>query len=266
MHFLILGGNGRTGSLVVELALSRGHAVTALVRNPDNFPLSQQEGLTLVQGSPMTPEDMDKAFKARPIDRKEAQADREQRPPAAAQEPTSNEPHDTASKPILDVFQKPDVVLVTLNAPRQSDNPLSKSIAPPRLMTTSITNALQTMEVHQVPGIVIMQAFGVGSSYNNNNFLMRLILSKTEMSKQFDDHNAVDAAVRAVSPDGSVSWTMLRPAMLAGEGTKAVRVLGDEGEDAGWFPSISRESVARFMVVECAEEGKWGMRTPVICN
>ena len=76
---------------------------------------------------------------------------------------------------------RPDGVLVTLSAPRQTDSPFAKSIAPPRLMADSVQNAATAMKEHGVRRIIIMQAFGVGSSYPNLNFLMRLVVKKSEM-------------------------------------------------------------------------------------
>ena len=50
MHILVIGASGRNGSLIVKEALSRGHTVTALVRNPSS--ISAHSGLTLVKGKP----------------------------------------------------------------------------------------------------------------------------------------------------------------------------------------------------------------------
>lgn len=48
MKILILGATGRTGRLLVNLALQSGHEVIAFVRNPEN--LQPQAHLTLVRG------------------------------------------------------------------------------------------------------------------------------------------------------------------------------------------------------------------------
>lgn len=49
MTIAVFGGSGRTGRLVVERALEEGHAVRALVRDPQKLPL-EHERLELVQG------------------------------------------------------------------------------------------------------------------------------------------------------------------------------------------------------------------------
>jgi putative NADH-flavin reductase len=53
MRFLIIGGSGRTGKLVISDILKRGHQVTALVRNPTS--LRQQPGLDIVKGANFLP-------------------------------------------------------------------------------------------------------------------------------------------------------------------------------------------------------------------
>lgn len=50
MKFLILGASGRTGQLILEKALARGHEITALVRNPDAVKV--RAGLTVLKGTP----------------------------------------------------------------------------------------------------------------------------------------------------------------------------------------------------------------------
>ena len=49
-HFFLLGGSGRSGGHIIDYALSEGHTLTALVRDPSK--LTPRPGLTLVQGTP----------------------------------------------------------------------------------------------------------------------------------------------------------------------------------------------------------------------
>lgn len=60
-HILVLGGSGRTGRLVIEEALRRGHAVTSLVRDPSA--VVPGDRLTVVEGSPLRPDDVDLAMR-----------------------------------------------------------------------------------------------------------------------------------------------------------------------------------------------------------
>src|SRR5687768_9586023 len=50
MKLFVLGATGRTGSEIVDLALTRGHQVTAFVRSPQK--LSPAGSLTIVRGDP----------------------------------------------------------------------------------------------------------------------------------------------------------------------------------------------------------------------
>jgi len=50
MHFFVIGATGRTGTHVVDIALARGHQVTALVR--DKFPRAH-ERLRVTKGNPL---------------------------------------------------------------------------------------------------------------------------------------------------------------------------------------------------------------------
>lgn len=59
-HFFLLGGSGRTGGHIIDYALSKGHTLTALVRDPDK--VTPRVGLTVVQGTPTSRRDVDAAI------------------------------------------------------------------------------------------------------------------------------------------------------------------------------------------------------------
>jgi len=54
MKLFVLGANGRTGTQIVNLALLRGHEVTAFVRSPQK--LKPAGSLAIVRGDPRRPE------------------------------------------------------------------------------------------------------------------------------------------------------------------------------------------------------------------
>src|SRR5438132_4350134 len=56
MKLFIMGATGRTGRLITEQALSREHAVTAMVRAPGA--LAPKEGLRVVVGDPSRAADL----------------------------------------------------------------------------------------------------------------------------------------------------------------------------------------------------------------
>jgi nucleoside-diphosphate-sugar epimerase len=164
MHFLMIGGSGRTGKLIIDEALSKGHRITALVRSATSIP--PQENLTIVEGTPLKLEDIESAF-------------------------------------LADRASSPTAVVVALNARRVSDSPFAAPSAdtPPRMMADSVANAIRAMKKHGARRIVIMSSVGTGDSFASLNFIMRYIFRHTNMSHQLVDHNAVDAETRAAGVD-----------------------------------------------------------------
>ena len=81
------------------------------------------------------------------------------------------------------------------------------------------------------------------------------------MDVTVEDHNLVDKAVKGSGLD----FVMVRATMLMGKEVLPIRELGDEGEEAGWLPSVTRKSVAGVLV-DAVEQDKWDGRTPVIAN
>jgi putative NADH-flavin reductase len=60
LKILIIGASGKTGRELVKQGLERGHQVTALVRNPAKFNLSNPQ-LTVVKGNVLDPRSLAKA-------------------------------------------------------------------------------------------------------------------------------------------------------------------------------------------------------------
>ncbi|KAL4994412.1 NAD(P)-binding protein [Aspergillus recurvatus] len=220
MRVLVIGGTGRTGKLVIDELLRRGHGVTTLARSPSAFGVPRP-GLTIVQGTPADPEDVRAAFKP----------------------------------------NTPDVVIVTLNAPRASDSPFAAPIAPPRLMADCNANIVTAMKEFGVRKIVILQAFGVGESWKNMNCVLQLLMKKSNMRFQYDDHNATEKIVM----DSGVVYVFVRPSRLVETGETVVKQWPDHGERVPLMASASRRSVALFLV-DAAESEQWDSSAPVITN
>ncbi|KAJ5364016.1 uncharacterized protein N7496_009729 [Penicillium cataractarum] len=155
----------------------------------------------------------------------------------------------------------PDVVIVTLNAPRASDSPFAAPISPPRLMADSNANVVTAMKEFGVQKVIIMQAFGVGASWPNMSCLLRGLMSKSNMSYQYDDHNMTAKEVRA----SGVTYVMVRPSRLVESDVTAVREWPSDGKGVPLMGSTSRKSVACFLV-DAAEESRWDNTAPVITN
>ncbi|GAP84987.1 hypothetical protein SAMD00023353_3900200 [Rosellinia necatrix] len=211
MHLLILGGSGRTGRLIVEEALSKGHIVVALVRSPTSFPLSAQPGLTIVEGTPMKREDLYKAFAASPT--------------------------------------PPEAVLVALSLKRMSDSPLAAvdPSSPARFMEDSVANAISVMNVSGTKRLVIMSQWGAGDSYASMNILFRGMFSHTNMKYGLIAHNNLDRETRK----GGHDYISIRATVLADGDAAPIKVYPDDGKGINFLPKITRASVAKFMVEAC---------------
>jgi nucleoside-diphosphate-sugar epimerase len=226
MHILILGGSGRVGSLVVTEALSRSHTVTALIR--DTKSLAPQPGLTIIQGTPLSLPDIETAFRATP--------------------------------------SPPTGVIVALNSQRTSDNPFAASIAPPKLMLDSTANVVTAMRKFDCKRIVSLSAYGVGSSNGTVFWPVRMMMNYSNMKIAYQDHEMVESLMKSGGKEEGIRWTGVKPAMLTEGVKKDVKVFGEKGEGAGVMPSISKSSVANWLV-DCVEgDEEWVGRTPVIAN
>lgn len=113
--------------------------------------------------------------------------------------------------------------------------------------------------------VVTMQAFGTGSSNKNVWWPMRMVLNHTSMAVGQRDHNMVEEVMK----ESGLKWTLPRPVMLSEAEKKKVADCGDAGDAKGMgiMPSVSRKSVAAFLLDVAEDEGgKWVGRTPVILD
>ncbi|KAK3669215.1 hypothetical protein LTR78_010912 [Recurvomyces mirabilis] len=189
MRFLILGANGRTGQLVTTKALEGKHTVTALVRRASS--MTPTQGLTIVAGTPVEAEGIEAAFNSS--------------------------------------AGKPDAVIFTLASSRASDSPFAKPITPAFFMRDSMRLVLSAMNKHGVHNLVLMSAFGAGDSFVQLAWPLRLLFRYSNMSYQYEDHDAMDLEVRA---SRDIAWTIVRPVMLKEGAGMAVRGFGEVGVGA----------------------------------
>ncbi|KAI1825840.1 NAD(P)-binding protein [Xylaria intraflava] len=211
MQLLVIGGNGRSGRLIVDEALSKGHTVVALVRSPDSFPSGNRPGLTLVAGTPMKREDMQKAFAALPT--------------------------------------PPEAVLTALALKRVSDSPFAAvdPSNPITVMEDSLANTIAVMKESTTKRLVIMSQWGAGSSHSSMNFLFKGMFSHTNMKYGLAAHNNLDQAARKSGLD----YVLVRASVLAEGDAAPTKVWPDDGKGINFMPKVTRASVARFMVEAC---------------
>ena len=128
-------------------------------------------------------------------------------------------------------------------------------------MADSHANLVSVMQEHGISKIVTMSAFGAGDSFPNLNFLMRLVIKTSNLLYTYLDHDLVDQEMK----ESGVQFVLARPVMLTDKEARPVREHGNIGKGSGFMPSISRKSVAVFLV-DAAEKNNWNKSTPVISN
>ena len=213
-HLFLLGGSGRTGGHIIDYALSKGHTLTALVR--DHSKLNPRPGLNVVQGTPTNRSDVD------------------------------------------DAIDGADAVIVALNSTRRSDTPWAKPVSPPRLMADSVATATAAMTARGIRRIVVVSAFGVGDSLSRQPLPIRLMITHTNLSYTYADHNLIDTEIRATDTD----WTLLRPAAF-NKKTSAGKIAVTDIDGPKPSFSISRAAVAHF-AVDVVDAGAHIREAPII--
>lgn len=196
-----------------------GYSVTMIVRKAAS--VNPANGLTVIEGSCLSEEDMQRAFKA-------------------------------TTTPV-------DAVVVFLNAQRVGQKPWGKFIGPTGLIAnstkiaTKVLRAQKHLSEEHKPRLVVMSALGVGDSYAVTPYIIRFVMKYTNVSKSYDDHNVVNNEIELNCGDG-ITWTLPLPVGLKESGQKTVKTFGNTESGAGLY--ITRESCARWMVDVAA--GKMG--------
>lgn len=91
---------------------------------------------------------------------------------------------------------------------------------------------------------------------------MRFVFSHAEaMRLGLEDHGLAERLLR----DSGRNYVAAKAVALMGQGKKEVKVLGEDGKGGGFFPKITRESLAAFMV-NAAEKQTWDRTSPVVLN
>ncbi|KAF4446024.1 hypothetical protein FALBO_17122 [Fusarium albosuccineum] len=227
MHIFVIGGTGRNGSLAVHEALSRGHTVTALVRNPSTATLASHPSLTLIKGTPTSKADIVAA---------------------------------------LTTTQPPQAIITTLSQARTSDSPFAplRPDTTPDLLSASmraLLAAISEANLPTPPKLVINSSQGVGSSWRSMNLPTKAIFSHGTMALGLKDHDELDQIVR----NSGLPFVSPRPCMLKEGDVKPVKVWPEDGKGCPWMPMITRGSVGKWLV-DAAESNEWDGTAPVITN
>ena len=128
-------------------------------------------------------------------------------------------------------------------------------------MADSNANVAQVMKEFGVLKIVVLQAYGVGASWDKMPCAMRLLMSKSNMRYSYDDHNLAEKEIR----DSGLTFVLVRPSRLVETDVTEVKEWPRDGEGVGLMGSCSRIGVALFLV-DAALQTKWDKTAPVITN
>lgn len=230
MHIFMTGGSGRNGILTIRVALSRGHSVTALVRNPSTFPLAQHPNLILVEGTPTSQLSVQSAL--------------------------------TAASTL------PDAVITTLSLRRTSDSPFAP-LSPdtdPNFLSAAMRALIDAVHAEytdaaRMPKVVINSSVGVGDSWAAMSLPFKALFSISSMRFGLRDHGSAQAILEA----SGLPFVLARPVRLTESDAAPVREFASTGEGLSWNPSVSRASVAEWLV-DAAEDGRWDGTAPVLAN
>lgn len=217
MHFLLLGGTGRTGTHVVSELLSQSHTAVALVRTSGS--LAPRPGLTVVTGSPLSKDDIRKALTAAP-------------------------------------GLSPSAAIITLNTVRKSDSPFAAPLSPPRLLADSCANACEVLEQAGIRRIVVMSTAGVGDSWAQLPWLSKAFMGWTNIKYALEDHNILDKEIRQRKMDWTLVRAVrleFDDPKKQNDARMEVKELGSSGEGMSMSDSVTVASVARFLVKVAVE-------------
>ncbi|KAL7914554.1 hypothetical protein GGI35DRAFT_149567 [Trichoderma velutinum] len=209
MHIFISGATGRNGRLALDNALSRGHTVTVLTRNPSSLP--SNPNITVIKGSPSSQQDVQTALST-------------PTPPSVVlitlnQRRTSDNPFSALS---------PD--------------------SPPDLLATTtsvLLAAIAATPFTHPPKIVVNSLFGARESWKNLSWAFRAVMDHSTMKYAIKDHDNMDSLIR----DSGVPFVFARAARLTEGPAAKVKVWPDNGQGCGWNVTMSRESLGEWLII-----------------
>lgn len=226
MHFYIAGATGRNGSIALQTALSHGHTVTILARNPAS--VAAHPNLTVIKGTVTSQQDVQTALST-PV-----------KPEVVI---TAINPRRTTESPF---------------SPLSPDSPVDLLESTARILLAAIRKVFGSQDL---PKIVVNSSLGVGSSWAYMPLPFKLIFRMSTMILTIRDHDNMDKLIR----ESGLPFVLARPARLTETPAKSVKVLPDNGKGLSWSAAIGRQDVGEWLV-RAAESHEWDGRSPVLVN
>ena len=153
-----------------------------------------------------------------------------------------------------------EAVISVLNNARVSDNPWAKPASPPNFMTDAARATLSVMGEQGITRILATSSQGVAEDWKRVNPVMRGLITISNIKAGFEDHNRVDALMRA----SDVEWTLARAVALTDKPAKGpIRAAAPGTEKPATF--VNRHDLAAFLL-DTVEQGTWIRQTPLVWN
>jgi putative NADH-flavin reductase len=136
-----------------------------------------------------------------------------------------------------------DAVINTLNVSRKSDNPWAPLVAPKDLISKTASNSLQAMRKEGIKRFVALSAIGAGRSWKNIPFILKIIISISNMRVAYSDHDRQENILESSDLD----YTICRAPLLSNTLNKTGAVATPENVKPQ-SPVLSRNSAAEFII------------------
>lgn len=136
-----------------------------------------------------------------------------------------------------------EAVINTLNVSRKTDNLWAPLTAPKDMISRSASNAIKAMENPGIKRFVALSTLGAGRSWKNTPFILRLIVSISNLKYAFRDHGKQEEILEK----SSVDYTICRAPLLSDDRNDSGTVSTPEGV-APVSRHLSRNSAAEFFL------------------
>ena len=161
---------------------------------------------------------------------------------------------------VAQVIQQVDIVFVALNICRKSDFPWSKVVSPYNLLEESMKNIVNAMKEKGVKRVLTISAWGVGSSYEETNWMFKFLINKTNVRYAYAGHEDQERILQ----QSGLDWTTIRPVGLNNKQMHK-KILIRLKKDDPLKMMISRKDVAKFML-DIIDDNQYFQTAPSISN
>lgn len=156
------------------------------------------------------------------------------------------------------IIEGTEQVIVSLGS-RGSKDAKVCSISQPLINAAVKQYNEQSENKHPIKRIILVSSIGVGSSYNDASFLVKLLVA-TVLSRAIADKEIQERYLREIDAE-NVDYVIVRPGGLSDQAVPSGKYKYAESGISGG--SISRADVAHFILHKCLKEatGDWSNKS-----